>query len=123
MFAPISSLLSHRWPTFVAAVVCFLALLVSPELAQGQFTQQGSKLVGAGSLGTPTQGCSVSLSVDGNTAIVGGPNDGSRSPIGAAGVFTRSNGVWAQQGNNLLGTGGVGSPNQGTSVALSGERC
>jgi hypothetical protein len=117
MFASISS----RWSTFVAAAVCVLALLVSLEPAQAQFTQQGPKLVGTGSLGTPRQGRSVSLSGDGNTAIVGGPNEGSTSPIGAAWVFTRSNGVWAQQGNKLVGTGGAGPANQGTSVALSGD--
>jgi hypothetical protein len=50
MFASISSFLSHRYPTFVAAAVCFLTLLVSPELAFAQFTQQGPKLVGTGAV-------------------------------------------------------------------------
>jgi hypothetical protein len=40
-----------------------------------QFTQQGAKLVGTDSVGAPYQGQSVTLSADGNTAIVGGPAD------------------------------------------------
>lgn len=37
-----------------------------------QFSQQGPKLVGAGAVGNANQGNSVSLSADGNTAIVRG---------------------------------------------------
>ena len=65
------------------------------------------------------QGCSVALSADGNTAIVGGPND--NSGIGAAWVFTRSGGVWTQQGIKLVGTGAIGAAGQGNSVALSAD--
>jgi hypothetical protein len=100
---------------FVAAVLCFAALLVSTELALAQFTQQGPKLVGSGG-GNSAQGDSVALSADGNTAIVGGPDD--NGSIGAAWVFTRSGGVWTQQGPKLVGTGAVGGF-QGLSVALS----
>ena len=39
----------------------------------------------------------------------------------AACVFTRSDGVWTQQGKKLIGTGAVGSARQGTSVALSAD--
>ena len=70
---------------------------------------------------------SVALSADGNTAIVGGPGDNpwARSvpfglgAAGAAWVFTRSAGVWTQQGNKLVSTDAVGR--QGTSVALSAD--
>ena len=85
----------------------------------GVWTQQGSKLVGTGAVGSAGQGCSVALSADGNTAIVGGPFDNSNA--GAAWVFTRSGGVWTQQGNKLVGTGAVGSARQGASVALSAD--
>jgi hypothetical protein len=34
-------------------------------------------------------------------------------------VFTRSGGVWTQQGNKLVGTGASVNTNQGSSVALS----
>ena len=53
----------------------------------GVWTQQGSKLVGTGAVGTAEQGCSVALSADGNTAIVGGPGD--NSGAGAAWVFVQ----------------------------------
>jgi hypothetical protein len=62
----------------------------------GVWTQQGSKLVGTGAVGNAVQGISAALSADGNTAIVGGPIDNGRS--GAAWVYTRSGGVWTQQG-------------------------
>jgi hypothetical protein len=82
------------------------------------WTQQGNKLVGAGAVRIAEQGASVALSADGNTALVGGPGDGD---AGAAWVFTRSNSVWTQQGNKLVGTGAVGTANQGVSVALSAD--
>jgi hypothetical protein len=84
----------------------------------GVWTQQGAKLVGTGAVGAAEQGRSVALSTDGNTAIVGGPSDGNSSG-GAAWVFTRSVGVWTQQGTKLVGTGAVGAALQGFSVALS----
>ncbi|MGC5276279.1 hypothetical protein ACPXAM_24405, partial [Escherichia coli] len=40
--------------------------------SQAPNSQQGNKLVGTGAVGTAYQGASVSLSADGNTAIVGG---------------------------------------------------
>ncbi len=85
----------------------------------GVWTQQGNKLVGTGAVGSARQGMSVALSADGNTAIVGGWSDNSKT--GAAWVFTRSGGVWTQQGNKLVGTGAVGSARQGMSVALSAD--
>jgi hypothetical protein len=85
----------------------------------GIWAQQGKKLVGAGAVGSARQGMSVALSADGNTAIVGGWSDNNKT--GAAWVFTRSGGVWTQQGNKLVGTGAVGSADQGMSVALSAD--
>jgi hypothetical protein len=85
----------------------------------GVWSQQGNKLVGTGAAGAPQQGCSVSLSDDGNTAIVGGWTDNGMS--GAAWVFTRTGGVWSQQGMKLVGTGAVGSSHQGVSVSLSAD--
>ena len=81
--------------------------------------QQGPKLIGTGSIGNPEQGFSVSLSSDGNTALVGGGSD--NALIGAAWVFTRSGGTWTQQGLKLVGTGAVGSAAQGYSVAISAD--
>ena len=87
----------------------------------GVWTQQGAKLVGTGAaIGGPVrQGYSVALSADGNTAIIGGSID--NSGAGAAWVFTRSSGVWSQQGAKLVGTGAVGAAQQGTAVALSAD--
>ncbi|MES2279444.1 MAG: MBG domain-containing protein [Bacteroidota bacterium] len=85
----------------------------------GVWAQQGAKLVGTGNSGAAFQGCSVSLSADGNTVIAGGYTDnGSR---GAVWVFTRSGGVWTQQGAKLVGTGPIGSASQGWAVAISAD--
>ena len=83
------------------------------------WSQQGDKLVGTGAAGAAAQGASVSLSADGNTAIVGGGDDNSFA--GAAWVYTRSAGVWSQQGNKLVGTGAVGNAEQGVPAALSAD--
>ncbi len=83
----------------------------------GSWTQQGSKLVGTGAAGNAAQGYSISLSSDGNTMISGGYFDSSQA--GAAWVFTRSSGVWSQQGNKLVGAGAAGFARQGYSVGLS----
>jgi hypothetical protein len=82
--------------------------------------QKGQELVGTGAIGAAQQGRSAALSADGNTAIIGGPAD---QGLGAAWVFTRSNGVWTQQGHKLPWGDGVGSlgPKQGISVALSAD--
>ena len=50
---------------------------------------------------------------------MGGPAD--NSSTGAAWVYTRSGGVWTQQGSKLVGTGAVGNAGQGSSVALSAD--
>src|ERR1035438_118861 len=85
------------------------------------WTQQGGKLVAAGVAWNPTQGSSVALSGDGNTAIVGGPSNFGNAAMGAAWVYTGSGGVWTQQSGNLVGTGAVGAADQGSSVALSSD--
>ena len=85
----------------------------------GVWSQQGFKLVGTGAVGAAYQGCSVALSADGNTALVGGSMDASNT--GAVWVFTRSGGVWSQQGSKLTGTGAVGAARQGNAVALSAD--
>ena len=85
----------------------------------GVWTQQGSKLVGAGAVGPADQGLSVAISGDGNTIAVGGAAD--NNGAGAVWIFARdTNGVWKQQGNKLVGTGAVGNAWQG-GVALSGD--
>jgi hypothetical protein len=51
------------------------------------WTQEGTKLVGNGAVGHAQQGSSIALSADGNTAVMGGPND--NSFVGAAWVFVQ----------------------------------
>jgi hypothetical protein len=108
------------------------SLSVGPAGAAWVFTRSGGvwtqqdKLVGTTDAyggGLWSQGMSVALSADGNTAIVGGPSD--NRTTGAAWVFTRSGGVWAQQGSKLVGSGArLAAPlpqGQGMSVALSAD--
>ena len=85
----------------------------------GVWSQQGGKLVASDAAGAAQCGQSAALSADGNTAIVGGAHDSAKA--GAAWVFTRSAGVWSQQGGKLVGTGAVGAARQGVAVAISGD--
>ena len=109
--------------TFGITLLLFVVLVVDANVPAGrasaQFVQQGTKLVGTGAVGAASQGQSVFISADGNTAIMGGPSD--NGSAGAAWVFTRSGGVWTQQGNKLLGTGAVGAASQGWSVSISAD--
>lgn len=98
----------------------FLVSGMIPGLLFAQFTQQGSKLVGTGGDASSFQGSSVAISSDGNTAVIGGIYDNSQQ--GAIWIFTRSSGLWAQQGTKLVGTGGAGDfVYQGYSVAISSD--
>jgi hypothetical protein len=83
------------------------------------WTQQGNKLTGSGEIGNGRFGLSVALSSDGNTALIGGPNDNSNA--GAAWVFVRSGSIWTQQGSRLTGGGEVGDGYFGSEVALSAD--
>ena len=94
--------------------------------SDGQWTQQGDKLVGStGASAKGILGASVALSGDGNTALVGSPYDGYS---GAVRAFTRSNGAWFQLGNRMVP--GDATPRDptllnsdyvGSSVALSAD--
>jgi hypothetical protein len=84
------------------------------------WAQQGDNLVGSNAVGAAQQGYSVALSGDGNTAIIGGAWDGGTDEGGAAWAFSRSGGLWTQQGTKLLGSV-MASKNQGSSVALSDD--
>jgi hypothetical protein len=84
----------------------------------GVWSQQGQKLTG-GEEGNSQFGVYVAVSADGNTALIGGP--GVVVVAGAAWVFTRSGGVWSQQGPKLTGRGEIGEDGFGVSVALSAD--
>jgi hypothetical protein len=94
------------------------------------WTQQGPKLTASdeasnrvpGPHGSTTVlgggfGCSVALSSDGDTALIGGFRDNNRA--GAAWIFTRSGAVWTQQGKKLSDTEQEKVAEFGFSVALS----
>lgn len=76
-------------------------------------------MIGSGAIGAAKQGVSVAISYDGNTVIVGGNADNSNA--GAAWIFTRTAGVWTQEGSKLVGSGATGAAQQGISVALSAD--
>src|SRR5512143_781050 len=102
------------WPRRAAMGLATAAVLVGAVSARAGPFAQGPKLVGTGAIGTAYQGSRIALSYDGNTALVGGYGDNSNA--GAAWVFTRSAGVWTQQGAKLVATGATGNANQGGSV-------
>ncbi len=91
----------------------------------GIWTQQGTKLIGTDTIGIAGQGKSVSISADGNTAVVGGYYD--NNMIGATWIYRRNAGIWTQQGNKRVGTGYVlpggylGISRQGNSVSISAD--
>jgi hypothetical protein len=83
------------------------------------WTQQGERLTGSGAGGEEINiGSSVALSADGNTALIGDAGDS--AAWGAAWMFTRSDGVWTQQGDKLTGQDEEGDV-FGGSVALSSD--
>jgi len=92
----------------------------------GEWTQQGAKIVGSGAIGASGQGQRVSLSADGNTLAIGATNDDpSTAPakpfaVGAVWVFSRSGAVWSQQ-SKLVASDAVGNALQGSSVSLSAD--
>ena len=116
----ISTAISPGFFSALPSALIAATLLFSPQPALAQFfSQQGPKLVGTNVVGaTAEQGFSVAVSADGNTAIVGAFQD--NSSVGAAWVYTRTGGVWSQQGK-LVANDAIGSAAQGISVGLSAD--
>ena len=96
-----------------------LSAIIFSNLLYSQYIQQGPKLVGVGAAENSYQGTSVAISSDGNTAVIGGCQNNVMT--GAVWVFTRSGGIWSQQGHKLVGTGAAGICYQGNSVAISSD--
>jgi len=84
------------------------------------FEQQ--KLLASDFSSTDRFGCDVSLSSDGNTALIGANAEDTspNSDNGAAYVFTRSAGTWTQQ-QKLLASDSASNDNFGISVSLSAD--
>jgi FG-GAP repeat/Tetratricopeptide repeat len=102
----------------IAALLLGLSVLVVDRQASAQFAPQGPKLVG----NDPSfynQGASVALSFDGNTALIGAPWGAQFGQGGAAWLFERKNGTWAQQQPALIGAGVGNMAEFGSAVAMS----
>ena len=81
------------------------------------WTQQ-TKLIASDGVGSDRFGTSVSISSDGNTAIVGAYSDDSSR--GSAYIYTRTNGRWSEQAK-LLASDGATSDYFGISVSISSD--
>jgi hypothetical protein len=84
----------------------------------GVWAQSGSKLTASDESGAGRFGASLLLSADGDTALIGSPNEASST--GAARVFTRSGEAWSQA-QTLLATGEAAKGQFGFSLALSDD--
>ena len=81
------------------------------------FIQLGERLTGSGEVGAGKFGASVALSPDGTTAVIGAPQD--NGGVGSVWIFTRSEGIWTQHGEKLIGGSEAGAGEFGRSVAIS----
>ena len=79
------------------------------------YKQLGNKLVGTGDIDPAQQGKSCSLSADGKTLAIGGPE---MIVVGATWIFIRVSGVWIQQGSKLVGSGVFGNAEQGNIMCI-----
>ncbi len=82
------------------------------------WSEQGEKLTGAGELSEAFFGCSVALSAGGETALIGGRDEGT---VGAVWVLAHDRSGWSEQASRLTGEGEVGHSSFGSSVALSAD--
>ncbi len=87
--------------------------------SNGIWSEQAKITGGTEESGKGSFGRGVALSADGNTALVGAWTD--HLGVGAAFVFTRSNGAWSQQGPKLTASGEHGPGLLGFRVAISGD--
>ena len=85
----------------------------------GVWTQQGPKIVPVDNNGPSYFGNSVSISADGNTAVVGGSRDNNFN--GAFWVLKCINGVWGFQGAKIIGDNLPQWAYLGYSVSISGD--
>ncbi|MCK9517380.1 MAG: FG-GAP repeat protein, partial [Ottowia sp.] len=87
----------------------------------GTTWSQQAKLLASDGAGGDQFGISVTISGDGNTAVVGSRYDDDKgAQSGSAYIFTRSGSTWTEQAK-LLANDGAASDNFGVSVAISGD--
>ncbi len=89
----------------------------------GSVWTQQAKLVGKNASNDAQEGFSVALSADGDTALIGAPQDAGKAEeyFGAAYVFTREGTTWHEQQKLVATTGATEKGEQGSSVALSAD--
>ena len=87
--------------------------------SSGTWAQEGPSLTGAGETAGGLFGASVALSGDGNTALVGAPNDNNLA--GGAWAFAQSGGVWAREASGLTGSGEDAAGGFGSALTLSSD--
>ncbi len=100
----------------------FAAVMVRDN--SGNWTQEGSSLIGTFPVGNAQQGGSVAISADGQKVVVGGGYNFFSTPNTSEGqlwVFQRQGNTWTPEGNKIVGTGSAGNAQQGASVAISGD--
>ena len=86
-----------RYPLRIDPLLTQQVKLVGAGKDGGREEEQGEGLLGA----------SVAMSADGETALIGAPDDD--NGVGAAWVFTRTGATWTQQGPKLTGGGAGGT--------------
>lgn len=88
------------------------------------WAQQGSKLVGTGGSSSARQGESVTVSGDGKTIALGGPNDEDpffNPGVGSVWVFVNDSGSWTQQGSKLQSGLSMGQEGQSVDLSYDGD--
>jgi hypothetical protein len=87
-------------------------------IESGGVWSQQAKISPSDSVGAAQFGSSVALSSDGNTLVVGGPDDSTN--VGATWVYTRSGVTWTEVAK-LTGAGSSGAAHQGYSVSVAAD--
>jgi len=90
------------------------------------WAQTAGPLVGTGyEMVKPRIGSSVSITLDGNTVLIGGDGgfvfDLGGETSGQSWIFKRNGLVWEQKGTRLIGTSVTGAMSQGYSVSMSAD--
>ena len=108
---------SNNRTAILAVVGCALSLLA--QAAWAQTASEVAKLLASDGANTDYFG--ISISMDGDTAVIGAPRDGDNGTLsGSAYVFTRSGSTWTQQAK-LVASDGASGDFFGQSVSIDGD--
>jgi hypothetical protein len=117
---PGAARVAARRAIVLAALLALLAGVDARATGALPHQQAEAKLTASDESGIARLGYSVSLSADGNTALVGGPLDGS---YGAVWVFVRESGQWHEQAKLQGGETGTALESCGLEAGEGGEDC